>query len=685
VWRLAQEKLALEAALEREDDRIYKPSRRVHSLVEQANAIQRGRITPTQLRHQFYLGDERVITKTETHSDTPLTTELSGRNGIVDYYNWHKGKGNPDFEAVISIQSGLNNKFKQVFQKAPQIPPYMGELMPPAEPETKLEDLLGPVKALNGPFNPDDDKQNPKRPGASNTFAAPAPHFGEAGQAAAQAEVNDNANLAAPLPGGQEANARRPEPEAPAPAPGVFQRVGQVAANIGRRVYGAFNPGMDIDRRIRLMRGEADPEEDPDDDDADYFETVPRANVTGSNYVPAYKAETVHNVDPGPHLPGRTNLDEDLQVAAVPRPSRRLDARARQVAAAAQERAVALAVAAGASAEGARQSGLNAMRQALAAVGRGAQAVRRNLAVAGGGLIQVLDEFGGASGETAMSLSAAPGVAYRTVAGMVQRANAQQRQIENQAPAPAIVNPGRPAAAAAGGPRPPQQLALPAPAPAAQLALPAPEPGQGAALAQAAPPQGAPAAGAQQHWEAQAEAAAAARPQRVRVQPQLLNAGLPNLVPAPPGINMVRLAEMYELLENRAFPAQLPMTPTDAGAEGSAFLRNGRFRDQGLRNWWTSNLRNGNFIRIRDDVDNRHNALLKEQGKPGNYTTVGHGKPHGKRSRSKSSTDGEMSDSESVGEKKGKKTSRSRFVKGSQEAKDFMASLRAKRRAKGGV
>jgi len=670
VWRLAQEKLALEAALEREDDRIYKPSRRVYALVEQANAIQRGRITPTQLRHQFYLGDERVITKTETHSDTPLTTELSGRNGIVDYYDWHKGKGNPDFEAVISIQSGLNNKFKQIFQKAPEIPTYMGEIMPPAEPETKLEDLLGPVKALGGPSKPGEDKpvydmQNPKRPGASHMFAAPAPHFGEAGQAAAQAEVNDNANLAAPLPGGQDPGARRPEPEAPAPAPGIFQRVGQVAANIGRRVYGAFNPGLDIDRRIRLMRGEADPEEDPEDDDADYFEVVPQ--MTATNYVPAYTPPPTYNVNPGPAMPRPTNFDEELQIASAPRQSQRLNARARQIAAAAQERAVALAAAAGESAEGARQSGLNAMRQALAAMGRGARTV-------GGSIIQVLDEFGGASGEAAMSLSAAPGVAYRAVTGMIGRANAQQRQIENQAPAPPIANPGRPQAAAAGGPRPPQQLALPAPAPApaAQLALPAPQPGQGAALAQAAPPQGAPLADQ-------------ARPERVQVQPQRLNAGLPNVVPATPASNMLRLAEIYELFENRAFPFDLPMTPADAGAEGSPFTANGRFRDQGLRNWWTSNLRNGNFIRIREDVDNRHNARLREEGKTSNYTAIGHGKPRGKRSRSKSSTDGEMSDSESVGEKKGKKTSRSRFVKGSQEAKDFMASLRAKRRAKGGV
>jgi len=40
-FRVAQQRLADEAVLMREEDRIFKPSHRLHALVEQANAINR--------------------------------------------------------------------------------------------------------------------------------------------------------------------------------------------------------------------------------------------------------------------------------------------------------------------------------------------------------------------------------------------------------------------------------------------------------------------------------------------------------------------------------------------------------------------------------------------------------------------------------------------------------------------
>tara|TARA_R110000868_G_scaffold297821_3_gene558107 strand:- start:11498 stop:13891 length:2394 start_codon:yes stop_codon:yes gene_type:complete len=119
MWRITQQRLADEAVLAREDDRIFKPSRRLHAMVEQANAIQRGRRTPMQLAHVFYEGDDRVFVQTSTDKEIPLQPEMSGKNGVLDMYQWHKGQGNDQLEAVIAIQAGIANKYQQTFQKFP--------------------------------------------------------------------------------------------------------------------------------------------------------------------------------------------------------------------------------------------------------------------------------------------------------------------------------------------------------------------------------------------------------------------------------------------------------------------------------------------------------------------------------------------------------------------------------------
>lgn len=119
MWRITQQRLADEAVLAREDDRIFKPSRRLHAMVEQANAIQRGRRTPMQLAHVFYEGDDRVFVETSTDKEIPLQPEMSGKNGILDMYQWHKGQGNDQLEAVIAIQAGIASKYQQTFQKFP--------------------------------------------------------------------------------------------------------------------------------------------------------------------------------------------------------------------------------------------------------------------------------------------------------------------------------------------------------------------------------------------------------------------------------------------------------------------------------------------------------------------------------------------------------------------------------------
>ena len=161
-WRVAQKRLADEAVLARENDRIYAPSRRIHALVEQSNAIQRGRVPVTGAMTTFFKSDDRLMVQTAQDREQPMAKEMSGSNGILDMYGWHEGKGVDQLERTIAIQSGISQKYKNVFAKAPQIVPYMGELIDPPESDLPIERALRDLKANKSPWM--------KRPGDDGTY-----------------------------------------------------------------------------------------------------------------------------------------------------------------------------------------------------------------------------------------------------------------------------------------------------------------------------------------------------------------------------------------------------------------------------------------------------------------------------------------------------------------------------------
>ena len=132
----------------REEARIFKPSHRLHAIVEQANAIQQGRRRPTEVMTKFYLGDERVVTQTEDHAPPPTADEMRGERGVLDMYNWGEGEGNDTYEKYIAIQSGISNKYEQQFKAAPEIQPYMGELITLPDPKAPISSLVAPAPAV---------------------------------------------------------------------------------------------------------------------------------------------------------------------------------------------------------------------------------------------------------------------------------------------------------------------------------------------------------------------------------------------------------------------------------------------------------------------------------------------------------------------------------------------------------
>ena len=157
VWRIAQQRLADEAVLARENKRIFQASRRVHALVEQANAIQHGRIIPVELVTEFYDGDGRYGLVTETDVEAPMESELSGTNGVLDMFNWHKGQGNTQYDKHIAVQSGYATKYKQVFAKTPGWTPEQEKpdlLKEPTEDEVPIGDVPGAPRVPAAPVPP---------------------------------------------------------------------------------------------------------------------------------------------------------------------------------------------------------------------------------------------------------------------------------------------------------------------------------------------------------------------------------------------------------------------------------------------------------------------------------------------------------------------------------------------------
>ena len=145
-WRLAQGVLRAEETLDRLSREGASSSSRVHALVEQSNAIQRGRVPTVEVSPTFYLGERRVLVETQKYTDKPLDDLMKSRSsGVLDMFNWKEADGNDDFGEVIAINAGLAAKYKQQLTHAPPIPSYMGELITPPEDLAKLKTLLEPV------------------------------------------------------------------------------------------------------------------------------------------------------------------------------------------------------------------------------------------------------------------------------------------------------------------------------------------------------------------------------------------------------------------------------------------------------------------------------------------------------------------------------------------------------------
>jgi hypothetical protein len=145
-WRLAQGVLRAEETLDRLSRESAASSTRVHALVEQSNAIQRGRVPTVEVSPTFYMGERRVLVETQKYVDMPLDDLMkSMSNGVLDMFKWKEADGNDDFGEVIAINSGLASKYKQQLSHAPPVPSYMGELLTPPDDMAKLKGLLEPV------------------------------------------------------------------------------------------------------------------------------------------------------------------------------------------------------------------------------------------------------------------------------------------------------------------------------------------------------------------------------------------------------------------------------------------------------------------------------------------------------------------------------------------------------------
>lgn len=129
-FRLAQRVLRKEEVTDRVLDVVNQDARRVDDYISALNASQVGMRTPTQLRHQFYLGDERVMSRlipmVYDNRDEMLMASNSG--DILDMYEWHKGAGNTDLHSFIVAHNDFSKQYAQQFARAPEVPPYAAEL-----------------------------------------------------------------------------------------------------------------------------------------------------------------------------------------------------------------------------------------------------------------------------------------------------------------------------------------------------------------------------------------------------------------------------------------------------------------------------------------------------------------------------------------------------------------------------
>jgi hypothetical protein len=213
-------------------DVVNRDARRLDDQLIAHNFAQLGMPTPTQLRHQFYLGDHRVmsgfIPLQVDHRESTLMNSLSG--DVLDMYEWHKGAGNTDLHSYIVEHNDFAKQYALQFKKAPEIPPYAEELninpngmptqlgnqpggnLPPPQAQGEAQGRLlaadeeaeGALEAADEPAAGAAPPANAAADGAAEAVAGP-PDAGEEGEGDAAVA---NGILAQSEPGGLAGVAR---------------------------------------------------------------------------------------------------------------------------------------------------------------------------------------------------------------------------------------------------------------------------------------------------------------------------------------------------------------------------------------------------------------------------------------------------------------------------------------------
>jgi hypothetical protein len=146
-FRLAQGVLRAEETTDRLSRASATSSSRLHALVERSNAVQRGRVPAMEQVPTFFMGEDRVLVETAPYVDKPLSALMngssrSGGGGVLGMFGWKDGEGNDNFPTVIALNAGIANKYKQQLTHAPEIQPYMGELLERPDDMVELRRLV---------------------------------------------------------------------------------------------------------------------------------------------------------------------------------------------------------------------------------------------------------------------------------------------------------------------------------------------------------------------------------------------------------------------------------------------------------------------------------------------------------------------------------------------------------------
>ena len=154
-WRVAQGVLRGEEVRDRVMDRVNAGFRRVSDTVDARNATQLGIHVPTQLRTQFYLGDDRIQTEVSSGLAIKRESDLmpSQSGSVLNMYEWHRGAGNTDLHSYITAHNDFARQFQVQFSKAPEIIPYADELNVPD---------VAPTQPPAGPPPPQPPAQTPQ-------------------------------------------------------------------------------------------------------------------------------------------------------------------------------------------------------------------------------------------------------------------------------------------------------------------------------------------------------------------------------------------------------------------------------------------------------------------------------------------------------------------------------------------